>query len=63
MVVGLFLLGLSLVTAMWAVARLVFGTTTAWRLVTPVIVTMVGLWMLLPLTLRRRSLRRGQPAS
>ena len=54
MVVGLVLLGVSLVTAMWGVARLVFGTTTAWRLVTPVIATMVVLWLVLPLTPRRR---------
>lgn len=60
MVVGLALLGVSLVTAMWSVARLVFGTTTAWRLVTPVAVTMVGLWVVLPLTLRRR---RDPPAA
>ena len=52
--VGLVLLGISLVTAMWSVARLVFGTTTAWRLVTPVIVTMLALWLVLPLTLKNR---------
>jgi hypothetical protein len=54
MVAGLILLGVSLVTAMWAVARFVFDTTAAWWLVTPVIVTMVGLWFVLPRTLRRR---------
>ncbi len=57
--VGLVLLGISLVTAMWSVARLVFGTTTAWRLVTPVIVTMLALWLVLPLTLKNR---RGREA-
>ena len=60
--VGLVLLGISLVTAMWSVARLVFGTTTAWRLVTPVIVTMLVLWVVLPLTLKQRRGARQPPA-
>ena len=61
MTVGLVLLGISLVTAMWSVARLVFGTTTAWRLVTPVIVTMLVLWVVLPLTLKHRPGREARP--
>ncbi len=54
MAVGLTLLGISLVTAMWGVARFVFGAATAWCIVIPVTMTMVVLWALLPLTLRRR---------
>jgi MFS family permease len=60
MTVGLVLLGISLVTAMWSVARLVFGTTTAWWLVTPVIVTMLVLWVILPLSLKHRHVRQSQ---
>jgi MFS family permease len=54
MVVGLVLLGVSLLAAMWSVARFVFGTATAWELVVPVGLTMLVLWVYLPLTLRRR---------
>jgi MFS family permease len=54
MVVGLILLGISLLTALWGVARFVFGDATACELVVPVAVTMLVLWILLPLTLRRR---------
>ena len=59
MVVGLVLLGVALVTAMWSVARFVFGTGTAWRLTIPVVVTIVTLWLVLPMTLRPR---RDPPA-
>ena len=59
--VGLVLLGISLVTAMWSVARLVFGTATAWRLVTPVIITMLVMWVVLPLTLRQGRGRDAPP--
>ena len=54
MVVGLILLGISLLTALWGVARFVFGDATAWELVVPVAVTMLVLWIFLPFTLRRR---------
>ena len=54
MVVGLVLLGVSLITAMWGVARFVFATWTAWGLVVPVALVMVALWIALPLTVRRR---------
>jgi MFS family permease len=54
MVVGLILLGISLLTALWGVARFVFGDATAWELVVPVAVTMLVLWVVLPFTLRRR---------
>jgi hypothetical protein len=54
MVVGLVMLGVSLLTAMWGVARFVFDTAIAWELVVPVGITMVVLWILLPLRLRRR---------
>jgi len=54
MVVGLVLLGISLLTALWSVARFVFGTAAAWEMTIPVGVVMVALWIVLPLTLRRR---------
>ena len=54
MTVGLVLLGISLVTAMWAIAHFVFGVPWAWILISPVIVLMVVLWFLLPLTLHPR---------
>jgi MFS family permease len=56
-VAGLVLLAVALVTAMWCIARFVFGTTTAWRLLVPVILTLIVLWIWLPLTLRRRRTR------
>jgi hypothetical protein len=58
LVIGIVLLAVSLVTAMWGVARFVFGTGPAWRLMVPIVVTMVALWLILPLTLRTR---RDQP--
>ena len=54
MVVGLTLLALSLLTALWSVARFVFGDAVAWELVVPVGVTMFVLWTIVPLTLKRR---------
>jgi hypothetical protein len=54
LVIGIVLLGVSLVTAMWSVARFVFGTATAWRLMIPIVVTMVLLWLIVPLTLHTR---------
>jgi MFS family permease len=54
MVVGLILLGVSLLTALWGVARFVFGDAIAWELVVPVAITMVALWIGVPFTLRRR---------
>ena len=54
LVTGIVLLGVSLVTAMWSVARFVFGTSTAWRLTIPIVVTMVALWLILPMTLHTR---------
>jgi hypothetical protein len=66
MVVGLVLLAMALLTAMWGVARLVFDTARAWELVVPVGITMVVLWLVLPLRLRRRGStslrRRAEPA-
>jgi hypothetical protein len=54
MVIGLVLLAVSLVTALWAVSRFVFGDAVAWELVVPVGATMFVLWTILPFTLRRR---------
>jgi Family of unknown function (DUF6328) len=61
MVVGLVLLGISLLTAMWAVAGFVFGSDAAWVLVLPVALVMVTLWILLPLTLHRRGSTSPRP--
>jgi hypothetical protein len=54
MVVGLVLLGVSLLAAMWGVATFVFGAPAAWAITIPVGLVMAVLWILLPLTLRRR---------
>jgi MFS family permease len=64
-VVGLVMLGLSLLTALWAVARFVLDDGSALQLVIPVAVLMVVVWLMLPLTLRRRGSTRppGRPAA
>jgi len=54
MVVGLVLLGIALMAALWGVARFVFGDGTAMQLVVPVGVAMIAVWIVVPLTLRRR---------
>lgn len=62
MVVGLVLLGASLLAAMWGVAMFVFGAAAAWALTIPVGLVMIVLWILLPLTLRRRGpSTQGEP--
>ncbi len=59
-VVGLVLLGVALLTALWCVARFVFGDGSAFQLLVPVAAAMLGVWVIVPLTLRRRGSR--QPA-
>ena len=59
LVVGLVLLGISLVTAMWGVARFVFDNGRAFQLALPVAAVMLVVWILLPLSLRR--VRSSQP--
>ena len=54
MVVGLVLLGVSLLTAMWSVARFVFGSGSALQLVVPVALAMLAVWVWVPLRLKRR---------
>jgi membrane protein YdbS with pleckstrin-like domain len=54
---GLFLLGVALMTALWGVARFVFGATTSWLVVTPVFVVLIVLWVIVPLLVRRRQRR------
>ena len=54
MVAGLALLGVALLTALWGVARFVFGDGSALQLVIPVAAAMVVVWVVVPLTLRRR---------
>jgi MFS family permease len=61
MVVGLALLGLALITALWGVARFVFGDGSALQLVIPVAVAMVGVWVIVPLTLKRRGSTEPAP--
>lgn len=58
LVVGLALLGVALLTALWGVARFVFGDGSALQLVIPVAVAMVGVWIIIPLTLKRRGSTR-----
>ena len=53
-VFGLAFLAVALVTAVWGVARFVFDTSTAWWLVTPVFTVVLLVWVVLPLSLRRR---------
>lgn len=60
-VVGLALLGVSLLTALWGVARFVRDGQSPLQLVVPVAVTMVAVWVLLPLSLRRRGSTQPQP--
>lgn len=59
-VAGLALLGVALLTALWGVARFVAGGSSALQLVLPVAATMVAVWVVVPLTLRRRG--STQPA-
>jgi MFS family permease len=55
MIIGLVLLGVALMSAMWGIARFVFGTETAWWLTAPAVVLLVTVWLVLPLTLRRHT--------
>ena len=52
-VAGILLLCVALVSAMWGVARFVFGDGTAWWIVGPVVAMVLAVWVVLPLTLRR----------
>jgi len=68
MVVGLVLLGAALLTALWGVARFVFGDGSALQLVLPVAVAMAVVWILVPISLKRRgstrpAVRSGRPAA
>ena len=56
-VVGLGLLGISLLLSLWCVTRLIFGTETAWKATIPVTVALLTLWVLLPLAYRRANRR------
>jgi hypothetical protein len=50
---GLVLLAVALLSALWCVTRLVFSTTTAWLLTTPVLASIIGLWVVLPVATGR----------
>jgi hypothetical protein len=68
MVVGLVLLGAALLTALWGVARFVFGDGSALQLVLPVAVAMAVVWIVVPVSLKRRgstrpAVRSGRPAA
>ena len=54
MMVGLIALAVALVSALWGVARFVFGTTAAWAFTIPVVALLVALWIVVPLSLRPR---------
>ena len=53
-VVGLALLGVALLAALWGVARFVFGDGSAVQLVLPVAVAMLAVWIVVPITLKQR---------
>ena len=59
MVVGLILLGIALLAALWGVARFVFGDGSALQLVVPVVVAMVVVWLVVPMSLQAARLDRG----
>ena len=50
--------GVALLAALWGVARFVFGDGSALQLVIPVVVAMVAVWIVVPLTLKRRGSTR-----
>jgi hypothetical protein len=45
---GLALLAVALVAGLWCVTRFVFGGAWSWWLTTPVVLTIIGLWLVLP---------------
>jgi hypothetical protein len=55
MLAGLVSLAVALLSALWGVARFVFGASTAWWLSTPVLVLIAVAWVAIPSTLRRRT--------
>lgn len=52
---GLAFLGSSLVTALWCVARFVYGAGAAWAMASALLVTLVALWIVLPLSIGHRT--------
>ena len=52
-VVGLVFLAVAVLSALWAVARFVFGHDVAWWITTPVLLAIVLLWLVVPVSLRR----------
>ena len=54
LVAGLVFLAVALMSALWGIARFVFGDTLAWLIITPVGVLLAALWIVTPLTLHRR---------
>jgi hypothetical protein len=53
-VAGILLLGVALVSAMWGIARFVYGDGTALWIILPVMVIVLGLWVALPISVRRQ---------
>ena len=47
-VVGLALLAVAILAGLWCVSRFVYGTGVAWAMTTPVAVSIVALWIVLP---------------
>ena len=52
---GVGALAVALLSALWGIARFVFGTTTAWAVCVPVALLFVVIWLVLPRTLRRHT--------
>jgi hypothetical protein len=57
-VVGMILLALALTAASWCITRLVFGTVAATVVAVGAVITFVGIWVILPLSVGRRAATR-----
>jgi hypothetical protein len=55
MMLGLSSLAVALVSALWGVARFVFGTAVAWAVTIPVVIVILVLWIAVPRSLRRHT--------
>jgi Family of unknown function (DUF6328) len=62
-VVGLGFLAVTVLSALWAVARFVFGPDAAWWITAPVLGAVVGLWLIVPVSLRRHRTTPGDARS
>jgi hypothetical protein len=53
----------TVLSALWAVARFVFGPDAAWWITAPVLGAVVGLWLIVPVSLRRHRTTPGDARS